>query len=65
MLAARLAMFAASPVSTLSKLGLISKPALVRTMANEARTGVRPTHAARRKTLKEMAMQPAGGTAFR
>ena len=64
MLAARLAMFT-TPVATLSRLTPKAGPNVVRQMANEAKTGVRPTHAARRRTLKEIAMQPAGGTPFR
>jgi hypothetical protein len=65
MLAARLALFTTAPVATLARLTPKSRPDLVRQMANEARTGVRPTHATRRRTLKEIAMQPTSGTPFR
>jgi len=65
MLAARMALFTATPAGCFSRLAPRPRPDQIRLMANEARTGVRPTHAARRRTLKEIAMAPAGGSAFR
>lgn len=63
MLAARLALLP-SPLGNISRV-CRTRQDILRVFSNDSRAGVsRPSHATRRKTLKEMAFSPSTKTPF-